>query len=1007
MKYIMKMICTAFVMCILTFCSMEIFAGNKGNREQLWKKTSQSSIRLRGQRNLFPDKYVTFSLNEDALKIHFREMPLEFTEQAKNKSVIIEIPMPDGSSSRFRIEESQVLAAHLARDFPTWKTFQGYGIDDPTATAQFDWTSKGFHGYIFTSKGTVFIDPFQENDTENYLVYYKHEFGKPTGEFSCRFEPKAEIFNPEEFGLDITMFAPEFSIGTNIRTYRIAVATTGEWARGTTMSTDPQTVRTAALAALTTSINRLDGIYRRELSVTLQLVNPPITNEMTNIIFDDPATDPYVNMDTDAELNNNQTTLTNRVGTANYDVGHLYGTGGGGYASSPSVCRADSKAQGYSARAGFYGDPFTVDYVAHEIGHQFGGSHTYNNADSAGSPCTTRSMTNAFEVASGSTLMSYVGICSARNLQQYVDTGFPSFHIRSLTQMITNIQDPMDGGSCGTAGPDSNTVPTLSAGANYTIPKLTPFTLTATGGDADAGDVANLLYSWEQYDLAPSGSGTMGTPAGTYDVDTDGVLRPLFRAYSPVSSNSRTFPSLTFILNPANNNPAGSNNPPLTYTGTHPTALPGAVCEPMTTCAVGENLPSVSRMMNFRVSVRDRRGGMIDAGTTVTVAGAAGPFRVTTQDSSPTTWQGGSMQTVTWDVAGTTTNGINAANVKISLSINGGQTFPVTIAANTPNDGTEVITVPNNVTTQARIKVEAVGNIFFDINNVNFQITANPNARTARADFDGDGRTDISVFRASEANWYLNRSTAGFSVVPFGISSDVIVPADFDGDRKTDFAVWRPSNVNSQPDFYLLKSSDSTFTGVEWGIIGDVPVVADYDGDNKADFAVWRPATGDFYVIQSQSGVAKHYRFGANGDKPVPGDYDGDGKADFAVFRPSNATWYIAKSTDNSVVITPWGLSTDIPVFADYDGDNKDDIAVFRPSDGFWYIQKSTGGISYIPFGINGDVPVPGDYDGDGKYDQAVYRGGVWYFNNSTTGITRANFGLSADIPTPRNYLPQ
>lgn len=1002
-KFFLWMFGVTFIFIGLVLGAETIFAGAK---DSLWQKAVEARIQNKGRRDLFPEKYVTFRLNNDALKGYLKEMPLEFTEEAQNKSVIIEIPMPDGSISRFRVEASQILAEHLRKDFPNWKTFNGYGIDDQTATARFDWTSKGFHGYIFTSKGMVYIDPFQENDTENYLVYYKHEFGKPTGEFSCGTDESfSKLLGMDNLNFGNSSVAPSFSIGTNIRTYRIAVATTGEWARGTTMSTDPQTVRTAALAALTTSVNRLDGIYRRELSVALQLVNPPITNDATNIIFDDPATDPYDNTDSEAQLNINQTTVTMRVGTPNFDIGHLYGTGGGGVASSPSVCRADSKAQGYSARAGFYGDPFTVDYAAHEVGHQFGASHTYNNSDMGGA-CTTRSMNNAFEVASGATLMSYVGICNQRNLQQYVDTGFPSFHIRSLTQMIANIQDTEDGGSCGTAGANNNTVPTVNAGGGFTIPRLTPFTLTATGNDADAGDVANLLYSWEQYDLAPSASGQLGTPANTYDVDTDGVLRPLFRVYSPVPSNSRTFPSLTFILNPANNNPAGSNNPPLTYMGTHPTNAPGAVCETGVTCVIGENLPSVTRTMNFRVSLRDRRGGMIDAGTTVAVAGAAGPFRVTTQDTA-TTWAGNSTQTVTWDVAGTTANGINAANVKISLSTDGGQTFPTTILASTPNDGTEQITVPNNATTQARIKIEAVGNIFFDINNANFTITASAPTNTVRSDFDGDGRTDFSVFRPSEGNWYLNRSTSGFAVVNHGINTDTIAPGDFDGDRKTDFVIWRPSNVAGQPDFYVLRSTDSTFSGVAWGVPGDVPVVADYDGDNRTDYAVWRASTGDFYVLQSQSGNLRHYNFGVNGDKPVPGDFDGDNKADFAVFRPANSTWYIAQSTNNSVVTTPWGVAGDIPVFADYDGDNKTDVAVFRPSNGTWYIQRSLGGISYIAFGTNGDVPVPGDYDGDGKYDQAVYRGGVWYVNNSTSGFAVANFGLANDVPTPRNYLPQ
>ncbi len=501
-----------FCLLVITmFSNGNIFAvTTTADENTIWQRADQNNLPVRGRRMLTPEKYLVFRLNHSALERFTSEMPLEFTNEARLKNVVIEIPMPDGTLQRFRIEDSPVLASHLAADFPTWKTFQGYGIDDPGATARFDWTGKGFHGYILTGRGTVYIDPFQENDKDNYLVYYKHEYGAPgAGDFHCGVDDLMSKLAP--VAASNVPDAIQFAHGTAIRTYRVAVATTGEWSRGTTMSTDPQTVRTAALAALTTTINRLDGIFRREIAVTLQLVNPAIDNDATNIIFDDPATDPYDNSDSEAQLNINQTTVNNRVGVANYDVGHLYGTGGGGVASSPSVCRADAKAQGYSARAGFYGDPFTVDYVAHEIGHQFGASHTYNNRDMGGA-CTTRSTSNAFEVASGSTLMSYVGICNIRNQQQYVDTGTPAFHIRSLTQMVQNIQDTNDGGSCGTPT-GTNSIPTVNAGASFTIPRLTPFTLTATGNDADAGDAANLLYSWEEYDLAPSGSGQLGTPA--------------------------------------------------------------------------------------------------------------------------------------------------------------------------------------------------------------------------------------------------------------------------------------------------------------------------------------------------------------------------------------------------------------------------------------------------------------------------------------------------------------
>jgi hypothetical protein len=282
--------------------------------------------------------------------------------------------------------------------------------------------------------------------------------------------------------------------------------------------------------------------------------------------------------------------------------------------------------------------------------------------------------------------------------------------------------------------------------------------------------------------------------------------------------------------------------------------------------------------------------------------------------------------------------------------------------------------------------------------------TANFNKR--RSDFDGDGKTDVSVYRPASGLWYLDNTGTGETQAQWGISTDVITPGDFDGDNKTDGAVFRASNTPSVPDFYIFRSSTGTVQGIEWGSIGDIPVVADYDGDNKDDAAVYRPSTNDYFVLQSSNGSLKHYRFGTLGDSPVPADYNGDGKTDFAVFRRSNGNWYIADSVTNAVTITKWGISTDIPVFADYDGDNKDDIAVYRPSDRIWYIRKSSGGEQYVQFGADGDIPVPGDYDGDGKYDQAVYRSGMWYLNRSTSGVTSKPYGVATDLPIPRYYLP-
>ncbi|MBX3291015.1 MAG: M36 family metallopeptidase [Acidobacteria bacterium] len=275
-----------------------------------------------------------------------------------------------------------------------------------------------------------------------------------------------------------------------------------------------------------------------------------------------------------------------------------------------------------------------------------------------------------------------------------------------------------------------------------------------------------------------------------------------------------------------------------------------------------------------------------------------------------------------------------------------------------------------------------------------------PGISRARADFDGDGKTDISIFRPSTSLWYLERSTEGLAGVLFGLASDIIVPGDYDGDGKTDVAVYRPSTGV----WYLLRSTED-FGTVQFGEPGDIPVPADYDGDGRTDFATYRPSNGRWYIWRSTGGQTS-VTFGAAADLPVPGDYDGDGKADIAIFR--NGNWWILKSSTNTNIVVTFGFGTDKPVNADYDGDGADDVAVFRPSNGVWYIFRSgDGGVSYVQFGMNGDLPVPGDYDGDGKSDPAIFRNGTWWINRSTGGHSAHPFGFGDDRPAPAAYLPR
>jgi uncharacterized delta-60 repeat protein len=270
-----------------------------------------------------------------------------------------------------------------------------------------------------------------------------------------------------------------------------------------------------------------------------------------------------------------------------------------------------------------------------------------------------------------------------------------------------------------------------------------------------------------------------------------------------------------------------------------------------------------------------------------------------------------------------------------------------------------------------------------------------------RSDFDGDGKTDVSVFRPSDGYWYLDQSAAGFLAIHWGFAGDLLATGDYDGDNKADTAVFRPSAVAGEADFYLLKSNGFVYTAFSWGLPDDIPVVADYDADGLDDTAVFRPSDGFWYVLTA-TGNTIFTQWGLNGDIPVTGDFDGDGRGDRTVYR--SGVWLILKSSGGTVS-TQFGLPSDKPVAADYEGDGRYDIAVFRPADGNWYaLNSSNGAFSAVHWGQFGDVPVPGDYDGDGRYDQAVYRGGTWYLNRSSAGFGAAVFGLNTDIPTPATY---
>ena len=647
-----------FSVSVSLFFSFVNFAESQVNSAGIWTHLTNSIAAARGAvRWVQPRKGELFALNSNALQSVAAKIPLNEPAAAAISGTVLELPMPDGNTARFRVVEAPIMEPELAAKFPEIKTYAGQGIDDPEATVRLDVSPVGVHAQVLSPHGAVYVDPAFRGDARLHVSYFKRDFAKADG-FHCLTEGSSQTAH----GLSDTAgkTAARTLFGTQLRTYRIAVAATGEYTQffgGTKVN---------GLAAIITAINRVDGIYETELAVRLVLVG---NNDQ--IVYTNPNIDPYTNTNAYLLLDENQANLDAVIGNANYHIGHVFGTGGGGLASVGSVCISGRKAQGETGSPEPTGDPFYIDYVAHEIGHQFGADHTFNSVTEACSG--NREGPQAYEPGSGSTIMSYAGICDPNDLQAHSDA---YFHTASLSQIFNFLSTR---GGCAAKTSTGNSVPTVNAGANYTIPANTPFVLTATASDAN-GDA--LTYCWEERDLGSATS--LDDPPQT--------TGPLFRSLPPSSSPMRYFPRLSDVL--ANNR---WNQ---------------------------EKLPTLARTMNFRVTVRDHRpagGGVADDDMTVTVA-AAGPFVVTSPNTA-VSW--GGVQTVTWNVAGTTGSGINAANVNIYLSTDGGNTFPYLLATNVPNNGSRNVTLPNLSTTAARIKVQPVGNIFYDVSDVNFTVISN------------------------------------------------------------------------------------------------------------------------------------------------------------------------------------------------------------------------------------------------------------------------------------------
>ncbi|MEP7265020.1 MAG: reprolysin-like metallopeptidase, partial [Bacteroidota bacterium] len=632
--------------------------------------------------------YRLFELDVAGLKSELSNASKSVQNISKS-SVIISFPDADGNFTSFRISENSNMDPALAARYPDIKSYAGQGIDDPTSVIYFSVSPLGVQTMqLNANKSAVFIEPYT-TDQSSYAVYRKEDKTKSLTPFECRLISNAS----EMINNGTALMRPNADDGTR-RTYRLAMSVTGEYTAyfgGT---------KALALAAINNTMTRVNGVFEIDFNVHMNLIaNTDV------VIYTSASSDPYsaatagANGAWNQEL---QTTLTNNIGSTNYDIGHLFGaSGGGGNAGcigcvcvNPTSGVPLGKGSGFTSPADAIpsGDNFDIDYVAHEMGHQFGANHTFTHSNE-GSGVQN-------EPGSGSTIMGYAGITGSTDVQAHSDAYFHTVSIQQITNYIKTT-------SCQTNTATGNAIPTANAGLDYTIPKGTPFMLTGTG--TDANDV-NLTYCWEQMN---SGTSSTTFPSVTA---TSG---PAFRSYTPTTNATRYFPRLSTIQSGA-------------------------------TSWTWEAVPNVARTMNFRFTVRDNHAGgpannsddMI-----LTVNSTAGPFAVTAPNTA-VTWTAGTAQTVTWNVAGTTANGVNTANVDILLSTDGGNTYPVTILAATTNDGTQSITVPNNPGTQNRIMVKGSGHVFFDISNANFTIVAggpDVQAPTAPTNLTASGTTSTTT----------------------------------------------------------------------------------------------------------------------------------------------------------------------------------------------------------------------------------------------------------------------
>lgn len=658
---------------LFLFLSIGNFA-NANNGQNFWTEVSESKIAV--SENItgtdLPEAYRNLELNFQSLKGALKQAPMEFTNAAKNTPFLMDMPMPDGSMATFAIYESPILDDNLAAQFPMIKTYAGYSVENPAVKTRFVNSPLGFNGIINTIGGTVLIRPYGADQTDFYISYDLKEGTKnmtAAQAFSCEVHEDNTNVLPKDAtqptDAQLQANPAKMNMPTDLHTYRIAVATTAEYSAqvgggGGNVAT--------VLANVTNVMNNVNSLLEMDAAVRLILVD-----NTTDVFFFDFNDDPYTNGDTPSLILENPGVLNGALGVDGFDIGHVFGTNTGGLASTGSVC-TNFKARGTSSTFGVYATDKFYLIVAHEIGHQFNALHNFNMCDG-----DNESTTTAFEPGSGSSIMCYAGASDCGpNYVQGIDDEY--YHLNAMMRMQDYSRSPNMTG-CAEIIAIGNNPPevTIPIDNGFHIPISTPFELEGEATDLD-GD--NLTYSWEEFDLGPASQ--LGMPVGT---------APSFRSFPPKSTPLRVFPRLNVIL-------VGQSD-------------------------IREVLPEYTRAYTFRLTARDNHadaGAFGWAEVAFTATETAGPFLVMSPNDGTEEWKVGEYLPVTWDVSNTDNNLVNCQNVNIKLSTDGGQTFPITLLANTPNDGTANVVVPDEITNTARVRIEAADNIFFDLSNLNFSI---------------------------------------------------------------------------------------------------------------------------------------------------------------------------------------------------------------------------------------------------------------------------------------------